>query len=148
MFVTKRSLPRRTFLRGAGTALALPLLDAMVPALTATAATDGARRYDELWENEYFALGMTQAEFVRQVTPATLRKFMTDEQVQPFLIELLADPERGQDIETLGMISGVIVKDGHVAFARTLDTDDLRSAYTPVLDKAILDLGRVDEVAT
>lgn len=35
MFLTKRALPRRTFLRGAGTALALPLLDAMVPALTA-----------------------------------------------------------------------------------------------------------------
>jgi hypothetical protein len=39
MFVTKMSLPRRTFLRGMGTALALPLLDAMVPALSALAAT-------------------------------------------------------------------------------------------------------------
>ena len=37
MFLTKRSLPRRTFLRGAGVALALPLLDAMVPAMTVTA---------------------------------------------------------------------------------------------------------------
>jgi hypothetical protein len=32
MFVSKKSLPRRTFLRGAGTALALPLLDSMFPA--------------------------------------------------------------------------------------------------------------------
>ena len=32
-FVTKRALPRRTFLRGMGAAVALPLLDAMVPAL-------------------------------------------------------------------------------------------------------------------
>src|SRR5688500_19571849 len=39
MFVAKRKLPRRTFLRGAGTMLALPLLDAMVPALTALAQT-------------------------------------------------------------------------------------------------------------
>ena len=39
MIVTKMSLPRRTFLRGAGAALALPLLDAMVPALTASAKT-------------------------------------------------------------------------------------------------------------
>jgi len=38
MFV-KRALPRRTFLRGVGTAIALPLLDAMVPALTAEART-------------------------------------------------------------------------------------------------------------
>jgi hypothetical protein len=34
-FLTRRALPRRTFLRGAGAALALPLLDAMVPALHA-----------------------------------------------------------------------------------------------------------------
>ena len=39
MFITKMSLPRRTFLRGMGATLALPLLEAMVPALTATAQT-------------------------------------------------------------------------------------------------------------
>ena len=39
MIVTKRALPRRTFLRGTGAALALPLLDAMVPSLTALADT-------------------------------------------------------------------------------------------------------------
>ena len=39
MIVTKKALPRRMFLRRMGTALALPLLDAMVPAMTATAAT-------------------------------------------------------------------------------------------------------------
>ena len=33
------SLPRRTFLRGVGATVALPLLEAMVPALTATANT-------------------------------------------------------------------------------------------------------------
>ena len=39
MIITRRALPRRTFLRGAGTALALPLLDAMLPSLTAAADT-------------------------------------------------------------------------------------------------------------
>src|SRR5512143_3672710 len=39
MFVTRRSLPRRTVLRGIGAALALPLLDAMVPAMTKTVLT-------------------------------------------------------------------------------------------------------------
>ena len=39
MFITKSSLPRRTFLRGMGTMLALPLLDAMVPAASALAPT-------------------------------------------------------------------------------------------------------------
>jgi len=39
MFLSKRALSRRTFLRGAGTALALPFLDAMVPAATAMQRT-------------------------------------------------------------------------------------------------------------
>ncbi|MDZ4802899.1 MAG: DUF1552 domain-containing protein [Bryobacteraceae bacterium] len=42
MIVTKKALHRRTFLRGAGAALALPLLDAMVPSMTAMAATPAA----------------------------------------------------------------------------------------------------------
>ena len=37
MFVTKKTLPRRTFLRAMGTTIALPFLDAMVPALSARA---------------------------------------------------------------------------------------------------------------
>ena len=35
MIITKHSLPRRTFLRGVGASLALPLLDGMVPAFAA-----------------------------------------------------------------------------------------------------------------
>ena len=38
MIVTKKHLPRRAFLRGVGTTLALPLLDSMVPALSAQSA--------------------------------------------------------------------------------------------------------------
>src|SRR5687768_729725 len=43
MYITKRSLPRRTFLRGMGTTLALPLLDAMVPAMATAANTVGSQ---------------------------------------------------------------------------------------------------------
>lgn len=39
MLITKKHLPRRTFLRGMGVTLALPLVDAMVPALTAQTKT-------------------------------------------------------------------------------------------------------------
>jgi hypothetical protein len=39
MFVTRKHLTRRTVLRGMGTALSLPLLDAMIPAHTALADT-------------------------------------------------------------------------------------------------------------
>ena len=48
MFITKRHIPRRTFLRGAGVTLALPLLDAMIPArtlLAQTAATPNKNRF-------------------------------------------------------------------------------------------------------
>ena len=39
MVITKMALPRRTFLRGMGAAIALPFLDSMVPALRAAAPT-------------------------------------------------------------------------------------------------------------
>jgi hypothetical protein len=39
MFLTKKAMHRRTFLKGAQAALALPLLDAMIPAATAWAET-------------------------------------------------------------------------------------------------------------
>jgi len=38
-FITKKSIPRRTFLKGVGATFALPLLDAMVPAATALSRT-------------------------------------------------------------------------------------------------------------
>ena len=46
MMIFKKAIPRRTFLRGAGATLALPLLDGMVPAMAAlrdTAAKPAAR---------------------------------------------------------------------------------------------------------
>jgi hypothetical protein len=42
VFIAKKHIPRRTILRGAGAALALPFLDAMVPAATALAQTAAA----------------------------------------------------------------------------------------------------------
>jgi hypothetical protein len=50
-FITRRSVPRRAVLRGIGATLALPLLDAMVPALTAMAQTAAAptRRFGAIF---------------------------------------------------------------------------------------------------
>jgi hypothetical protein len=42
MFIAKKHLPRRTFLRGMGVTLALPLLDSMIPAQTLTRNTAAA----------------------------------------------------------------------------------------------------------
>ena len=44
-FVTKKAISRRTILRGAGTAVALPLLDAMIPAFAPAATIAPVRRF-------------------------------------------------------------------------------------------------------
>jgi hypothetical protein len=51
MFVAKKHIARRTFLRGAGVTLALPLLESMLPALTPTRLTAAApvRRFVGIW---------------------------------------------------------------------------------------------------
>jgi hypothetical protein len=51
MFVAKKHIPRRTFLRGAGVTLALPLLESMVPALTPLRLTAAApvKRFVGIW---------------------------------------------------------------------------------------------------
>jgi hypothetical protein len=64
MFITKKALPRRTFLRAMGTTLALPLLDAMVPALSATqnTAAKPVRRVGFI----YLPMGNNPAEWTPQ----------------------------------------------------------------------------------
>ena len=45
MFITKKTISRRTLLRGAGTVVALPLLDAMIPAFAPAATTAPVKRF-------------------------------------------------------------------------------------------------------
>jgi hypothetical protein len=68
MFLTRRPLSRRTVLRGLGSAVALPFLDAMVPALApkAHAAGFAAKRFGVV----YFPNGAIMQEF----TPKTVGK--------------------------------------------------------------------------
>ena len=61
MFITKKALPRRTFLRGVGATLALPLLDAMVPALSGA-----ARRTTPRLGFIYVANGVIQDQWTRR----------------------------------------------------------------------------------
>ena len=61
MIITKLALPRRTFLRGMGATIALPFLDAMVPALRAQ--SKGVPRFAAV----YIGNGANMAQW----TPAT-----------------------------------------------------------------------------
>ncbi|MGE3511772.1 MAG: DUF1552 domain-containing protein [Vicinamibacterales bacterium] len=65
MIITKTAIPRRTILRGLGASLALPLLDAMVPAMTA--AAQSAARPVQRFGVVYVPNGMT----MKQWTPPT-----------------------------------------------------------------------------
>jgi uncharacterized protein DUF1552 len=65
VIISKIALPRRTFLRGAGAMMALPLLDAMVPALTAMAQTPAKPPLRIGWI--YFPNGVTVGDW----TPAS-----------------------------------------------------------------------------
>jgi Protein of unknown function (DUF1552) len=64
MFITRMAVPRRTFLRGLGTTLALPMLDAMVPALAA--APKAPPRFSFL----YIANGVIQDQWTPKTTGA------------------------------------------------------------------------------
>ena len=63
MFVSKKALQRRTFLKGLGAAVSLPLLDAMVPALSA-----GALKTTPRLGFIYIANGVIQDQWVPSAT--------------------------------------------------------------------------------
>jgi hypothetical protein len=63
MFITKSFVPRRTFLKGMGAAMALPFLDAMTPALTAQAARPVVR-----FGSVFVPLGMRMDRWKPQTT--------------------------------------------------------------------------------
>src|SRR3954464_8595831 len=64
MFISKLAVPRRTFLRGVGAAMALPMLDAMVPALSA--APKATPRFSFL----YISNGVIQDQWTPKTTGA------------------------------------------------------------------------------
>jgi hypothetical protein len=66
MLITKKALPRRTFLRGVGAVVGLPLLEAMVPALTATAKTAAAPKM------RFSAVYIPHGAIMDQYTPKAL----------------------------------------------------------------------------
>ena len=87
MMITKKALPRRTFLRGMGATLALPLLDAMVPAMTAFAKTpaDPVRRLGFI----YMPMGCDITRWTPRSTDGTLKMLSPALQsLEPFVDQL------------------------------------------------------------
>lgn len=100
MIITKKALPRRSFLRGAGAAVALPLLDAMVPAL---AQSSGAAEPISRIGYVYMPMGMDPEPWVPK-TNGTLDALTPSlEPLTPFLnnITVLSNMEI-RDAHTTG----------------------------------------------
>jgi hypothetical protein len=87
MIITKKALPRRTFLRGMGATLALPLLDAMVPSMTAAAKTaaEPVRRLGFI----YMPMGCDITRWTPRSTDGTLKLLSPTLQVlEPYVDHL------------------------------------------------------------
>ena len=64
MIIRKKCISRRSLRRGAGAAVALPLLDAMIPAMTATAATVAAKENLKRIGYIYIPMGFNPAKWI------------------------------------------------------------------------------------
>jgi len=87
MIITKKALPRRTFLRGMGATLALPVLDAMVPSMTAIARTGAApvRRLGFI----YMPMGCAITRWPPGSTDGTLKVLSpTLQSLEPFIDQM------------------------------------------------------------
>jgi hypothetical protein len=84
MFVSKKSISRRTVLRGVGTAVALPLLDAMVPAFSPAASIKPARRFGVV----YHPNGVIYDEWLPKGAGASYELSPTLKGLEPFKDQL------------------------------------------------------------
>ena len=85
MFVTKKAISRRTVLRGMGATVALPLLDAMIPALAPAAATTPVRRFGVV----YHPNGVIYDQWLPKAAGANFELSPTLKGLEPFKNQLI-----------------------------------------------------------
>ena len=130
MFITKKHLSRRTLLRGAGVAISLPLLDAMVPAATAQSQTaaGGKLRFGTVyvpngiypgdWHPEKVGKDF---EFKKVMKPVEkFRDYVTT-------ISRLKSPEGAQDMGGIHMGASSAFLNGAGPLSENGDFNELRS---------------------
>ena len=125
MFITRMSLSRRTFLRGMGAAVALPLLESMVPAMTATAQTaaNPQRRFGVV----FVPMGERPGYWTPKTVGPNFEFSPILKPLEPFrdhvtIVSDLCDPQDGHAQTVAAWLSGVIPK-------RTL-AEDVRNGIT------------------
>src|SRR5512140_2330933 len=86
MIIARKAIPRRTILRGLGSALALPLLDSMVPALSAMQKTAGpVHRFGVM----YVPNGMIMKEYLPTIQGPAYELTPTLRALAPFREQVL-----------------------------------------------------------
>jgi hypothetical protein len=106
MIITKKALDRRMFLRGIGTAMALPLLDSMIPAL-AGSSTPPAVRLGFV----YVPNGIIQKDWVPQTLGTNFEFMPTMKPLEPFRDKLIV-------LRNLAQYNGQALGDGGGDHAR------------------------------
>src|SRR5690242_15709444 len=81
MFITKKHIPRRTFLRGVGVTMALPWLEAMLPAQTPLSQVAQKPRFVGIWHPHGAAVGYWSPEIVGK----DFKFSVITEPLEPFL---------------------------------------------------------------
>jgi hypothetical protein len=109
MIITKTALKRRTFLRGIGTTLALPLLDAMVPAMAATRLTAAKRPTRMVLV--YVPNGINQKNWLPKAEGTAFEFTPTMKALEPFRDKLVV-------MSNLAQINGRALGDGPGDHAR------------------------------
>jgi hypothetical protein len=109
MIITKKALDRRLFLRGIGTALALPLLDSMIPAMAATRLSP-AKPVIRLGF-VYVPNGIIQKDWVPKAEGSGFEFMPTMKPLEPFREKLLV-------MSNLAQINGRALGDGAGDHAR------------------------------
>jgi len=107
MIVTKKSLPRRTFLRGLGTTLALPLLDSMIPALAVASAAKPVVRLGFV----YHPVGMILNKWMPEKVGADFEITPTMKALEPFRDQMVV-------LTGLAQVQGRALGDGAGDHAR------------------------------
>ena len=112
-FLTRTSIPRRRFLQGVGTAIALPFLDAMVPAMTPIVRAAGrAKRAAFI----YFSNGTVPEQWTPQATGAGFEYSTILKPLEPFRHSSVVISGLGNKVEgthptaASGWLTGVSAK--------------------------------------
>jgi len=108
MMITKKTLARRTFLRGLGTTIALPMLDSMIPAM---AATKDLRKPPIRLGFIYVPNGIIQKDWLPITEGAGFEFLPTMKPLEPFQARLLV-------LSNLAQVNGRALGDGGGEHAR------------------------------